>query len=157
MKPVRILVLVDGFDTEGLLDSLSRLVQLRDSDLLLVFVRRTGPRAGLDLAPRRPGGHQLPPHRERELAEAELEGGAQALAEAEQAARQLVAEVRSVRLDGDPGRVVCELAQTERADLVAVRGTGGGRPPVGPGSLGPTARFIVDHSPCPVLLLRDGG
>jgi nucleotide-binding universal stress UspA family protein len=28
---------------------------------------------------------------------------------------------------------------------------------VGPGSLGPTARFIVDHSPCPVLLLRDGG
>jgi nucleotide-binding universal stress UspA family protein len=157
LSPLRIIVLVDGFDTEGLFDSLERLLRLRESELLLLFVRRIGPRAGLELAPRRPGGHQLPPHRERALAEAEVEGGAQALSEAEKAARRLAAVVESRQLDGEPGRVVCELAKTERADLVAVRGTGRGRPPVGPGSLGPTARFIVDHSPCPVLLLRDGG
>jgi hypothetical protein len=30
------------------------------------------------------------------------------------------------------------------------------QPPVGPKSLGPTARFVSDHSPCPVLLLREG-
>ena len=157
LNQLRILVLVDGFDTEGLFDSLARLLQLRAAELLLVFVHRTGPRPGLDLAPRRPGGHELPPHRERELASAEIEGGHQALAEAAKVARQLAAKVESRQLDGEPGRVVCEFAKAERADLVAVRGTGHGRPPVGPGSLGPTARFIVDHSPCPVLLLRDGG
>jgi nucleotide-binding universal stress UspA family protein len=155
LNQLRILMLVDGFDTQGLFDSLARLLQLRQAELLLVFVHRTGPRPGLELAPRRPGGHDLAPHRERELANAEVEGGNQALAEAEKIARQLGARVESRHLDGEPGHVVCELAKAERADLVAVRGTGHGRPQVGPGSLGPTARFIVDHSPCPVLLLRD--
>ena len=154
---LRIIVLVDGFDTEGLFGSLERRLRLRESELLLVFVHRTGPRPGLELAPRRPGGHELPPHREHVLADAEITGGTQALAEAEQVASRMAARVESRQLDGDPGRVVCELAKAERADVVAVRGTGHGRPPVGPGSLGPIARFIVDHSPCPVLLLRDGG
>jgi nucleotide-binding universal stress UspA family protein len=155
LNALRTIVLVDGFDTDGLFDSLGRLLQLSETELLLVFVRRTGPRPGLELAPRRPGGHDLPPHRERDLAGAEIAGGIEALAEAEHVASRMAARVESRQLDGDPGHVVCEIAKDERADLVAVRGTAQGRPPVGPGSLGPIARFIVDHSPCPVLLLRD--
>jgi hypothetical protein len=41
-------------------------------------------------------------------------------------------------------------------DLIAIRAGGRDQPPVGPKSLGPTARFISDHGPCPVLLLREG-
>jgi nucleotide-binding universal stress UspA family protein len=156
LSVLRIIVLVDGFDTEGLFDPLERILRLGESELLLVFVRRTGPRAGLELAPRRPGGHELPPRRERELADAEIVAGTQALADAERMASRMATRVESRQLEGDPGHVVCELAKAERADLIAMRGTGHGRPPVGPGSLGPLARFIVDHSPCPVLLLRDG-
>jgi nucleotide-binding universal stress UspA family protein len=154
---MRVLVLVDGFETEGLLGSLARLLRLGDAELVLLYVRHPGARAGLELGPQRPGGHHLPPHRERELAEAERTGSSEALAEAEQLAGPLAAAVRSIRADGEPGQVVCDLARKEVADVVALRGTGRGRPPVGPGSLGPTARFVVDHSPCPVLLLRDGG
>lgn len=155
-NPLRILALIDGFDTEGLLHSLERQIPLREAELLLVFVRGLGPRAGLELAPRRPGGHREPADRERGFAEAELEGGAQALAEAEKLARQLAAGVQSRQLDGEPGHVVCELATSESVDLVVLRGAGRSAPPQGHSHLGPTARYVTDHSPCPVLLLPSG-
>lgn len=156
LKPLRILVLVDGFDTEHLVQSMERQVQLRDAELFLVFVRGPGHRAGLEVAPRRPGGHRLPANRERAFTEAELEEGAQALAEAERLASHVAAKVHSRQLEGEPGHVVCELAQTESVDLVVLRGASRGQPPEGHSHLGPTARYVVDHSPCPVLLLPTG-
>jgi nucleotide-binding universal stress UspA family protein len=108
----------------------------------------------LDLVRRRPGGHQLPPHRERELAEAEHEGAISALAEAEARARQVAPRVESVQLRGEPGRAVVDLAMQRRVDLIAVRAGGRDQPTEGPRSLGPLARFVADHSPCAVLLLR---
>src|SRR5207245_9772071 len=95
-----------------------------------------------------------PPHRERELVEAELVGGASALTEAEVRARALVATVKSLHVAGEPGRAVCYVAAGELVDLIVMRAGGRDQPPVGPRSLGPTARFVTDHSPCPVLLLR---
>jgi nucleotide-binding universal stress UspA family protein len=154
LKALRALVLVDGFRTAELFESLGRLLQLRDAELLLVYVRGPAPRAGLELMQHRPGGHKLPSHREHRLTEAELEGSTEALAEAERLAGQMAANVESRQARGEPGRTVCELAAAERVDVVALRASGPGRPPAGPASLGPTARFITDHSPCPVLLLR---
>jgi nucleotide-binding universal stress UspA family protein len=142
-----VLVLVDGFRTGELFESLGRLLQLRDAELLLVYVRGPAPRAGLKLMQQRPGGHDLPPHRKVRLAEAELEGGAEALAEAEKVAGQVASRVESRQAHGEPGRMVCELAARERVDLVALR--------AGPASLGPTARFVTDHCPISVLLLRE--
>jgi nucleotide-binding universal stress UspA family protein len=156
LRPLRILVLVDGFDTERLVRSLEHQVQLHDAELLLLFVRGPAHRAGLEVAPRRPGGHRLPADRERALAEAELDEGAQALAEAEQLASQVAGQVQSRQLEGEPGHVVCDLARTESVDLVVLRGASRGQPPEGHAHLGPTARYVVDHSPCPVLLLPTG-
>ena len=153
---MRILVLVDGFDTERMIQSIERQVQLRDAEVFLLFVRGPAHRAGLEVAPRRPGGHRLPADRERAFAEAELEEGWQALAEAEQLASQGGAKVQSRQLEGEPGHVVCDLAQTESVDLVVLRGASRGQPPEGHAHLGPTARYVVDHSPCPVLLLPTG-
>lgn len=152
---MRVLALIDGLHTEALIDSLASIVRIDQAELLLVYVRGPGPRAGLDLVRRRPGGHRLPPHREHELAEAELSGSASALAEAELRARPLVAAVRSMQLTGEPGHAVCELAARERVDVIVMRAGGRDQPPAGPRSLGPTARFVADHSPCPVLLLRE--
>lgn len=151
---MRVLALVDGFHTPELLDTLARLLRLDEVQLLLVYVQGPGPRAGLDLVRRRPGGHRLPPHRERELTEAELEGSAEALTEAAKLAHLLAGGVETMHLRGEPGRVVCEVAERERVDLIAIRAGGRDQPPVGPKSLGPTARFVADHAPCPVLLLR---
>jgi nucleotide-binding universal stress UspA family protein len=150
---MRVLVLIDGLNSADMLDSLAQLLNLSQADLLLVYVQGPGPRAGLDLVRRRPGGHQLPPHRERDVADAEQESAASALAEAEARARDLAGSVEAVQLRGEPGRAVLELALEKRVDLIAVRAAGRDQA-AGPRSLGPIARFVADHSPCPVLLLR---
>jgi len=48
------------------------------------------------------------------------------------------------------------LAAEWKADLVLVcaRTRYSESEPIGPGSLGHVARFVVDHAPCPVLLVR---
>jgi nucleotide-binding universal stress UspA family protein len=143
----RFLVLIDGIHTRELLAELDAVLRLAGADLLLVYVRGHAPRAGLDLVRRRPGGLRMPPHREHAIGEAERHRAADALEEAERFARPLAASVRTVFVDGEPGRAVVELAERERVDLVAVRAGRSGAP-------GPAARFILDHSRCTVVLLR---
>ena len=59
---------------------------------------------------------------------------------------------RAAQLDSRRGRVEREVVQAcASADLlVAARD---GEPRVGPKSLGPHTRFVVDHAPCQVLLV----
>jgi len=151
---LRVVVLVDGHHTDELVDLLSRLVALDQAEVVFVYVFGEAPRAGLEMVSHRPGGHHLPAERERVIEEAEQARGGDALAEAERLAGPRAAAVRSIRAHGKPGQAVCELAAREAADLVVVRAGGRDRPPIGPHSLGPAARFISDHSPCPVLLIR---
>lgn len=78
-------------------------------------------------------------------------------AEASLEARALSRESSRIEV-GEPGRVICALATEIRADLVVLfaRRRGGG-PSTGPPSVGHTARYVVDHAPCPVLLVRGAG
>ena len=151
---MKVLVLVDGLHSREDLDALARLVDLRSAEVLLAYVAGPGPRAGLDLVTHRPGGRPLAPHRERELREAEELAAGDAIVDAEAAARGHGASVEAIRLEGEAGRAVCELAERRHADLVVVRAGGRDRPPTGPHSLGPAARFIADHCRSAVLLLR---
>ena len=154
MSAMKVVLLVDGLDTAQLLDSLAALLPVQEAELVLAYVRGPAPRAALDMVRRGPGRHPLPPPRERELSAAEVERGERALSEAAELARSLASRVETVQLSGDAGHVICELAAHSRADVVAVRAGGRDQPPAGPRSLGPAARFITDHCPCPVLLLR---
>ena len=56
---------------------------------------------------------------------------------------------------GEPGRELCGVAAFLRAELMVLFASRRPRPPVGPGSVGHTARFVVDHAPCPVLVIRE--
>jgi nucleotide-binding universal stress UspA family protein len=82
--------------------------------------------------------------------------GPQAISDEE--ARALLAEARD-RLGRDAellvrrGRVEHEVVAAARdCDLLVLARDGDRRRP-GPKSLGPPARFVVDHAPCPVLLV----
>jgi nucleotide-binding universal stress UspA family protein len=76
----------------------------------------------------------------------------------EQSARNLLAEAQSLLgrqaalqvRDGRVGREV--LAAAEHMDLL-VLARDGDRARRGPHSLGPTARFVVDHAPCNIILI----
>ena len=150
----RVLVLVDGLHARELIEAAARLVDMEGAHVLLVYVHPVGPRAGLELAGRRPGGRPLPPHRVREADEAEHASGVDALAEAAGALDGVAASVDKSDLRGDAGRLVCDSAARWRADVIVLRAGGRDRPPVGPPTLGPAARFITDHAPCTVLLIR---
>lgn len=150
---MKALVLIDGLHTGEVLDALSGVVPLDRADLMLAYVRRAdhGP---LELARRRPAARPIPPHRERDLRQAEEAAGADAVAEAKELAGGHARSVETFELTGDPGPAVCELAAARGADVVVVRTGGRDRPPFGPAVLGPTARFIAGHCVRPVLLLR---
>jgi nucleotide-binding universal stress UspA family protein len=76
----------------------------------------------------------------------------------EQAARELLAEAqarlgRPSRLEARRGRIAHEVvAAAAGADLL-VLARDGDHERLGPRSLGPAARFVVDHAPCRVLLV----
>jgi nucleotide-binding universal stress UspA family protein len=126
-------------------------------DLLLLHVADTGPRHELEhlAGPLRHG----PPARPVEvtLNQAEEAAGQAALSEALEAAHKLGlnAETRAER--GRPERVIVEVAHQTGAALIVVSAREGaaGHPLQGPASVGHTARFVIDHAPCDVLLLRE--
>lgn len=151
---MRVLLLVDGQHMEELLASLAKLVRLNVSELLLVYVRGSALRGSLDMVTHRPGHLEISPRRSQEAAQAEQQRAEAALAEAEGLAMPLAATVDSVQQEGDAGRAVCEVAAARHADLVAVRTRGREQQPGGASALGPTARYIADHAPCPVLFLH---
>ena len=121
-------------------------------DLVILHVIDTGPRRGLESLmrePRRPG-------RSLAMDEAEASASQAAVDESLQAARAagLAAQSRVER--GNPEQVIVAQARQERCDLIVIHASEGaqGRPQIGPASVGHTARFVLDHAPCNVLLLR---
>lgn len=125
-------------------------------ELLLGHVVDTGQRP--DPAHRGPFGRgpHHDPAREQAMTEAETAAAQEALNEARSEAERLGARVETRLLRGRPEQALVALAQEIGADLIALRLNefGERRPTTGPGSVGHTARFILDHAPCDVLLIR---
>ena len=115
-------------------------------------------RARLDLGALRhgvAGAGPLPPHLLAAIEEAGREHANVVLAAAATAfaERDLLSDMGFVRV-GEPGREVCAAATAWPADLVVLGASRHTRAEPGPRSVGHTARFVVDHAPCPVLLIR---
>ncbi len=127
-------------------------------ELILLHVIDTGPRK--DLAqlsgPLRFGPRPPAPRHSAAIDAAEEAAGRasldEALAEAQAAGVSATARVER----GKPEQVIVAVARETRAALVALsaREHTEGRPFAGPASVGHVARFVLDHAPCDVLLLR---
>ena len=147
-----------------------------DHTLHLVHVIDAGPREALNRLMggprllhhplRREDGRSLgdvpvppaPPQYEPEKAldEAELAAGTEVLrearAEAERAGFTASTEIRK----GRPEQIIVHIASDSVCQLIVIDAAEGssGRPLSGPESIGRVARFVLDHAPCNVLLLR---
>jgi nucleotide-binding universal stress UspA family protein len=62
----------------------------------------------------------------------------------------------AIQRQGRPEREIVNTAAEWRADLTIIcpRAEYGHKPTIGPKSVGHVARFVLDHAPCPVLLVR---
>jgi nucleotide-binding universal stress UspA family protein len=62
----------------------------------------------------------------------------------------------TIQREGRPEREIVNCAAAWHADLILVlpRANYGNKPTIGPKSVGHVARFVLDHAPCPVLLVR---
>ncbi|MHB8611270.1 MAG: universal stress protein [Candidatus Dormibacteraceae bacterium] len=152
-----ILVAVDGYDFKAMLAELTHLLPVEGHELLFVYVIDTGVRGGMDLVRDRFHGRHLPAERAQTLGAAEREKADSILTEAAGLAASKGVVVHMEAGSGEPGRVLTRLAAERRASLIVIGGRSSyGEFSPGPKSLGHTARFVLDHSPCPVLLLRHG-
>ena len=159
---------------QGGAEIVRRLLELIGSqhELYLLDVIDSGPRNTLEdylhgprhlrrppPPPPAPGRPSLPPEREQPIDEAEQAAGRAALEEARQEAERAGFQIHTEIQKGRPEQVIVQLAQKWGCQLIAIRSSEGteGRPHIGPESVGHTARFVLDHAPCDVLLLREAG
>lgn len=152
---MRILVGIAERGGPELLRELDRLLSLRGSELVLTHVIDTGARGEVKLARGHLLPRPLPPHRLRAIGEAERQAADATLKESAEAARALGAGAETAVAEGEPGRVVARMAEERACALVAVAARVNRRDErPGPHSVGHTARFVLDHSPRPVVLMR---
>jgi nucleotide-binding universal stress UspA family protein len=151
---MRILCCLDGTNVEQVSKTVSTFLQNDTLTLGLLYVTDIGPHEEMERKRERLlRPHELPPARRAQMQQAEqasaqdiLEEGTRYLPGAEKLQRQ-----------GRPEREIVNCAAAWNADLIVIcpRSPLSGGPSIGPKSVGHVARFVLDHAPCPVLLVRN--
>ena len=150
---MRILCCLDGTNGEKVSRATEMLSATQPLTLGILYVIDTGPRKDIEHTRERflrpPGA---PRSREDEMEQAELAAAQDVLSEG----LRYLPNAETFRRQGRPEREVVNAAAEWQADLVIIcpRGEYGGKATIGPKSVGHVARFVLDHAPCPVLLVR---
>ena len=119
----------------------------------LLTVIDVGPRRDIDRTRERfwrPPMHRQPVIQEMLGAEKEAAG------DILQAGLERLPEAESLLRQGHPELEIVNAAAEWKADVILIcsRAEYGAPPNIGPRSVGHVARFVLDHAPCPVLLVR---
>ena len=150
---------------QGGAEMISRMREVIGSghDLHLLHVLDSGPRKTMQEVLFGPGQlrRTLPPERINNLEAAEKAAAESAMEEgrhdAEQAGFKVHTENQSEIEPGRPEQIIVRAAHLWKCQLIVILASEGtqGRPKIGPESVGHSARFVLDHAPCDVLLLRE--
>lgn len=150
---MRVLGCLDGTNIEQVSKAISSLLNTADLTIGLLYVTDIGPREDMGrqrerfFRPTPP-----PPPRQEQMRQAESMAAQDVL---EEGVRYLSGAAKLQR-SGQPEREIVNCAAEWNADLIVIcpRSPSHGGPPLGPKSIGHVARFVLDHAPCPVLLVR---
>jgi nucleotide-binding universal stress UspA family protein len=150
---MRVLCCLDGTNIEHITRALSTLVAADERTIGLLYVTDLGPHQEIErkrerlLRPRHLSGPLYEKMRQAEVASAQdiLQEGLRYLPGAQTLSRK-----------GNPEREIIQGAAEWHADLIVIcpRSLAFGGSALGPKSVGHVARFVLDHAPCPVLLIR---
>jgi nucleotide-binding universal stress UspA family protein len=150
---MRILCCLDGTNSEQISKVLATMVDGTKQAVGLLYVVDSSPhremerkREGL-MRPRRPGGSLDERMRQAEMA---------AIQEILSEGLHYIPGAEMLQRTGNPEREIVLQAAEWKADLIIIcpRSLESGGPQIGPKSVGHVARFVLDHAPCPVLLVR---
>jgi nucleotide-binding universal stress UspA family protein len=150
---MRVLCCLDGTNAGQVSKATGMLSIAEPPTLGILFVTDTGPRHDIEHLRERFLRHPgPPPPREEEMRQAERSSAHDILNEG----LSHFPGAETLQRQGRPEREIVNTAAEWQADLVIIcpRAEYGGRHSIGPKSVGHVARFVLDHSPCPVLLVR---
>ena len=150
---MKVLCCLDGTNSEQISMAVKNMLPANQLTLGLIYVIDSGPHGELERQRERflrPAA--LNPRRSQQMQSAETSAAQDILQEG---ARYLPGAER-IQKTGRPEREIVNFAQEWKADLIVIcpRSPRGGGPTMGPKSVGHVARFVLDHAPCPVLLVR---
>jgi nucleotide-binding universal stress UspA family protein len=150
---MRVLCCLDGTNVGQVSKATEMLLAAEPPTFGLLFVTDSGPRQDIghvrERFLRHPGP---PPPREEEMRQAEKSSAQDILNEG----LSHFPGAETLQREGRPEREIVNVAAEWQADLVIVcpQAKYGDTPRIGPKSVGHVARFVIDHAPCPVLLVR---
>jgi len=150
---MNVLCCLDGTNIEQISNAIKNMLPDNQLTLGLIYVIDSGPHGELERQRERflrPPA--LNPRRSEQMRSAEI-GTAQDILEE---GTKYVPGAERIQRTGRPEREIVTVAQEWRADLVVIcpRSPQNAGPTLGPKSVGHVARFVLDHAPCPVLLVR---
>ena len=153
---MRILCCLDGTNIEQLSKVLSTFLPGNATTVGLLYVIDTGPQRDMELRrerslrPRHSG-----PLRSEQMRQAEQYAAQDVLEEAKRYFER-ISTPELLQRRGRPEREIVNCAAEWHSDLLVIcpHSPQWEGPALGPKSVGHVARFVLDHAPCPVLLVR---
>lgn len=150
---MRLLCCLDGINIEQISAAVSSLLRQNDLTIGALYVTDTGPHGEIERQRERFPGHPgLRPMRREQMQQADQAAAQDIL---DEGVRYLPGAEKLQRT-GKPEREIVMCASAWQADLIVLcpRSPQRADPVLGPRSVGHVAHFVLDHAPCPVLLVR---
>lgn len=150
---MRVLCCLDGTNIEQVSNAVKTMLNPDSLTIGLLYVIDSGPQEELALHRERfLRGPRPPGPRHEQMRKAEVASAQDIL---DEGLRYLPGAERLQR-NGRPEREIVQCAAEWSADLIVIcpRSPLISEPASGPKSVGHVARFVLDHAPCPVLLVR---
>ncbi len=152
---MRILCCLDGTNSEQVSKAALLFAASTEAPVYgLLYITDSEPRREIERTRerflRRPG--QLPAPRQQQMRQAEEVSAQEILAEG----LRFLPGAQTIQRTGRPEREIVNCAAEWRADVLVIlpRTHTGEGARIGPRSVGHVARFVLDHAPCPVFLVR---
>ena len=150
---MRVLCCLDGTNIEYVSRALFTLITAVERTIGLLYVTDSGPHHEIE---RKRKGLLRPRHQSRPLQEKIQSAEVSAAQDILQEGLRYLTQAETLSREGRPEQEIIQCASDWHADLIVIcpRSPAFGGPTLGPKSIGHVARFVLDHAPCPVLLLR---
>jgi nucleotide-binding universal stress UspA family protein len=150
---MRVLGCLDGTNAEQVGYAVQMFTESEPLSIALLTVVDEGPRKGIDQIRER--YWRSPMHRQpvtKEILDAEAASAQETL----NAGLGYVKSAEKLVRHGRPELEIVNAAAEWKADVIVIGAHAeyGEPPQIGPKSVGHVARFVLDHAPCPVLLVR---